>query len=91
MKNDFFETAIMSDEAVSPFEKCMDNLLNTRDMGTYLDALMEMRNKYLLILSVQDTPGIRMPNDIFEKIHKLGFTNFVKDYLRTYKAGCNYF
>ena len=74
----------MPDGSVMPFEECMDNLLNTRDMGLYLDTLLALRDRYMLILSVKDTPGAKMPDDIFNKIHGLGFSHFTKEHHRNY-------
>lgn len=84
MEEKKLETVIMPDGLVLSFEECLDNLMNTKDIALYLDTLMAMRNKYLIVLSVKDTPGARMPDDILNKIHVLGFSNFLKDHLRNY-------
>lgn len=84
MEEKVIETVTMPDGSVMPFEECTDNLLNTRDIGVYLDTLLAMRDRYMLIMSVKDTPGRQMPDDIFNKIHSLGFSQFLKEHHRTY-------
>lgn len=50
------ESVEMSDGSVTAFEERMDNLLNTMDIELCLDTLPALRDGYLIILSVKDTP-----------------------------------
>lgn len=84
MKKTTLETVTMPDGSVMPLEECMDNLLHTRDIDLYLDTLMAMQDRYLILLSVKDTPAGHMPDSVFNKVHNLGFSEFLKDLFRTY-------
>lgn len=62
--------------AVTSFQEHIDNLQNTRDISVYLDALLALQSRCLIILSTKDTPG--RSNEIFKKIHKLGFNRLTQ-------------
>lgn len=85
IKNNTPEEMIsMPDGTSMPFSECLDNLLYTRDIGIYLDTLTALRKRYLIVLSIKDITGHQMPEQIFQKIHKLGFSKLTKWMGRTY-------
>ena len=53
-------------------DEYIDNLLNTRDIALYLESLAVLKNQYLIILSVKDTPS-KISVDILKKIQSIGF------------------
>lgn len=72
------ETDITPHDTAVSVEDCLDNLLNTRDISVYLDALKVLRRKYLIVMGVKDTSGYYMPDDVLRRIHELGFVHFTK-------------
>ncbi|MCQ2081972.1 MAG: 2-succinyl-5-enolpyruvyl-6-hydroxy-3-cyclohexene-1-carboxylic-acid synthase [Lachnospiraceae bacterium] len=46
------------------------------DIEQYLMKLNKLKNEYLILLTVKDTPGNAMNMNIQENIHSLGFSNF---------------
>lgn len=83
MDNKASEMVTMPDNSMITFEECMDNLLYTRDFSLYLDYLMALRHKFMIILSVKDTT-IGTSNEIFSKIKALGFSKFQVGKWKTY-------
>lgn len=62
----------------------IEEMLHTRDINIYLDCLIELRDDYLIILSIKDTPGNKMSESTFNKIKYIGFSNLKKELWRTY-------
>lgn len=84
MEEKSVDSIMLPDGSVKSFEKCEDNIKHTRDIELYLDTLYALRDRYLIILSVKDTPGELVSEPIFEKVHKLGFSKLTRDRWRTY-------
>jgi len=86
------ERIILPDGSNMTFSKCLDNIKNTRDIYLYLDLLIALQKYYMIILSVKDTPGECMPDDVLYKVHKMGFdglTNIThKLYIGISDRGC---
>lgn len=59
-------------------------LTDTTDFYVYLNILQLIKSNYLIVLSVRDTPGDNISDEIIEKIHELGFTNFSNELWRMY-------
>lgn len=66
------------------FQEQIDNLKHTRDIGIYLDALLMLQNKYLIILSTKDNPGRYISDENLKKIHKLGFDKLTRNLWHMY-------
>lgn len=60
------------------------SLISGTDILMYLNILNIIKSKYLIILAVRDTPGDLLPDEVIEKIHSLGFTDFCKELWRMY-------
>lgn len=60
------------------------SLISTTDFLMYLNILNVIKSKYLIILAVRDTPGNMLPEEIIEKIHSFGFTDFSKELWKMY-------
>lgn len=56
-------------------ESILNNLLDTRDITIYMDMVNQVKEKYLIIVSVKDTFGSHIPAEALEKIKDLGFKN----------------
>ena len=67
---------IMPDGKTLTFDECLDNLKHTRDFSLYLDMLNVFKDRYLIILSIKDTPGDKISETSIQKIKKLGFTDY---------------
>lgn len=65
-------------------EAIVNALKSTKDISIYLDLLKVIQSEYLIILSIRDTPGNNLPDEIIGKIHDLGFTEFSNELWRTY-------
>lgn len=88
MNNKNMEMINMLSGDVISFDECMDNLCHTRDIDIYLNSVLALRDRYLIILSVKVTLG-KKNDQITEIIHKIGFKNFINVSLQTY-AGAVY-
>lgn len=62
----------------------LNALKGIRDIEKYIDALSVLKDRFLITLSVKDTPGHRVPEEAFKKIRELGFTNLTKKFQYTY-------
>ena len=69
---------------VLAFDECLYNLCNTRDIDVYLDLLFALRDRYLIILSIKDTPGHKMSAATFDRVRSIGFSELTKNSWRTY-------
>lgn len=65
-------------------EKHLDNLKFTRDFELYLDEMNALKNKYLIILSIKDTPGYYISKEAVKKIKELGFANYTTEFRKMY-------
>lgn len=54
----------------------LDNLLNTRDICVYIDALMTLKDEYLVILCAKENIA-DISEEVTNKIHSLGFNNLI--------------
>ncbi len=54
------------------------------NINEYLDVLSFIKEKYIIFLSVKDTPGDGLTAKIIEKLKQLGFSNFSKELWRMY-------
>ena len=59
-------------------------LIETVDINNYLELLKIMSRHYLIVLSVRDTPGNMLTDEIIEKIHDIGFADFSRELWRMY-------
>ena len=75
------ESQISNDVAIN---KVLNDLKYTRDIDFYLDLLFKLRDKFLLILSIKDTPGNNFSGGTINKIKKIGFTEFTTNYRHMY-------
>lgn len=72
------QTIFMPDGTEKAFDECLDNVQHTRDYSLYLDSLTALSENYMIIASVNDNYGRNIPDDILEKLHKLGFKGLKK-------------
>ncbi len=54
----------------------ISELKRTNDINAYLDILNILKDKYMIILAVRDTPGNNLSQEVIDKIHEFGFTDF---------------
>lgn len=59
-------------------------LKTTTDIHIYFDALLLLKYKYLIVMSIRDTPGDYIDNELMRQIHDFGFTRFSKELWRMY-------
>lgn len=64
----------------------IEKMLNTRDFKLYLQCLQMLQDDYLIAVSTRHTPGSKMPDDILDKIHTLGFTGLSRTHLMMYSG-----
>ena len=57
----------------------IDELKHTRYLGTYLDMLNALKNKYLIILCLKNTSGQNIIEAAVEKIRSIGFSGFTAE------------
>lgn len=77
------------DENKSEIQHMEHMLTETTDIYQYLDLLKTMSEHYLIVLSVRDTPGNQLADEIIEKIHMIGFINFSRELWRMYVGVSN--
>lgn len=58
---------------VSNLSKSVGILNNITNIHEYMDALIKRKAQYIIYISVKDTPGLALTNDIAQKINELGF------------------
>lgn len=51
-------------------------LKDTTDINKYLDIIDVLKHKFVIMLTVKDTPGSNLSASTIDKIKKIGFTNF---------------
>lgn len=73
----------MSDGDSLSFEECLDNLQNTRDYSLYLKTLSALKERYLIILSIKDTPA-KISDSVLKLVKEIGFSNLTNEMHRTY-------
>lgn len=61
-----------------------DYLLNINEINKYLDALFEIKDNITIVISVRDTPGSNMPEEVLNKFKKLGFGKLSTELWRMY-------
>ena len=59
-------------------------LKETNDYNTWFKLLPEACKRFLVVLTVKDTPGDSMPDFVYKSVIESGFTNFRKDLWNTY-------
>lgn len=59
-------------------------LTSCTNLLTYLQILNLIKNKYLIILSIKDTPGDHVPYEIIEILKSVGFTKFSTELWKMY-------
>lgn len=57
-------------------QQVTDLLQTTTEISYYLDLLKIVSSEYLVVFSVKDTPGSKMPSSVVQKIHELGLSKF---------------
>ncbi|MCM1168172.1 MAG: hypothetical protein NC401_19480, partial [Ruminococcus sp.] len=70
-------------------KKIAEKLKSVSDIDQYLDMLMSIKDEYLIVMGVRDTPGSQMSEETIRLIHLLGFSNFTKELWRMYAGVCN--
>lgn len=70
------------------FEERLNNLLNTRDITVYLECLLALREKYLIVAAVKDTLGSNIPEKAFNILHEIGFTQITSVLHKMYVGVC---
>lgn len=66
-----------------------EELKSTCDIDKFLDLLMKIKDEYLIVIGIRDTPGNQMSEETIRKIRGLGFTNFTKELWRMYAGVCD--
>lgn len=61
-----------------------ETLMTIWDFKDYIDFINQIKEKYLIILSIKDTPGNNLSATELKKINELGFTKFEKTLWRMY-------
>lgn len=59
-------------------------LREEKDIKTYLEMLRIVKQKYLIVISVKDTPGSLISKDVQNSLKRIGFTNFSSELWRMY-------
>ncbi len=77
------EIIIMPDGNRFSFKECLDNLKNTRDYALYLNTLFALKERYLIILSVKDTPA-KISDGFLDILRAIGFSDVTSEHFRTY-------
>lgn len=54
------------------------HLINTVDFAEYVNIISRLTCNYVIIISIKDTPGDKLSDDIINKIHEMGFCHFSK-------------
>lgn len=65
-------------------EKIKSSLIDIEDIISYMHMLLLIRDKYMIILAVKDTPGSYMSDELFGLIQQLGFSRFSIELWRMY-------
>ena len=76
--NKSVQTISMPNGTEISLEECVSNVRFTRDYSLYLDSLTALSENYMIIASVNDNYGRNIPDDILEKLHKLGLKRLKK-------------
>lgn len=74
---------VMANDNALPFNECYDNLCHTRDYSLYLDSLVALKTKYIIVLSIRDTSS-KLPEALLNKIHHIGFTELSAEHYRMF-------
>ena len=61
-----------------------DYLLNINEINEYLDALFKIKDNITIVISVRDTPGSNMPDEVLNKFKELGFGKLSTELWRMY-------
>ena len=67
-------------------EKIKSTAMQIFDIDIYLDFLKQIKEKYLIVLTVRDTPGCNMPDYVMSQIIDLGFSAFKSAVWTMYKG-----
>ena len=70
-------------------EELREYLKKVDDIDTYINILYKIKDHVIIVLSVKDTPGSNMSEEVLNKIKGMGFSNFSKELWRMY-AGILY-
>jgi len=70
-------------------EEVREYLKKVDDIDTYINILYKIKDHVIIVLSVKDTPGSNMSEEVLNKIKGMGFSNFSKELWRMY-AGILY-
>ena len=65
-------------------EKTKSLLKDITDIVSYLNMLLLIKNRYMIILAVKDTPGSYMSDEILNLIARIGFDKFNRELWRMY-------
>ena len=65
-------------------EEVREYLKKVDDIDTYINILYKIKDHVIIVLSVKDTPGSNMSEEVLNKIKGMGFSNFSKELWRMY-------
>lgn len=60
-------------------EEVREYLKKVDDIDTYINILYKIKDHVIIVLSVKDTPGSNMSEEVLNKIKGMGFSNFSKE------------
>ena len=63
-------------------EEVREYLKKVDDIDTYINILYKIKDHVIIVLSVKDTPGSNMSEEVLNKIKGMGFSNFSKELWR---------
>lgn len=78
----------VSENAKMNYDECLENLLNTRNINVYLECLLALRDRYLIVAAIKDTLGSNIPQNALNMLHEIGFTKITSVLHKMYVGVC---